>query len=80
MVEWLMNNEQERIWKEVVTALLRYYPDITLTIDKDESGPREKITLLMNCLESWFRNNELILNIRKSCSLSFHPRQRIRVL
>jgi hypothetical protein len=33
----------------------------------------------MNCLESWFRNSELILNIRKSCALSFHPRQRLRV-
>jgi hypothetical protein len=30
------------------------------------------------CLENWFRHNELILNIRKSCALSFHPRQRIR--
>jgi hypothetical protein len=33
----------------------------------------------MNCLESWFRNTELILKIRKSCALSFHPRQRLRV-
>jgi hypothetical protein len=33
----------------------------------------------MNCPKSWLRNNELILNIRKSCALSFHPRQRIRV-
>jgi hypothetical protein len=33
----------------------------------------------MNCLESWFSKNELILNIRKSCTLSFHPRQRKRV-
>jgi hypothetical protein len=29
MVEWLMNNEQERIWKEMVAALLSYYPDVT---------------------------------------------------
>jgi hypothetical protein len=33
----------------------------------------------MNRLESWFNKNELILNIRKSCALSFHPRQRGRV-
>jgi hypothetical protein len=33
----------------------------------------------MNHLESWFNKNELILNIRKSCALSFHPRQRERV-
>jgi hypothetical protein len=34
---------------------------------------------LMNCIESWFNENELILNIRKSCALSFHPRKRKRV-
>jgi hypothetical protein len=33
----------------------------------------------MNHLESWFNKNELILNIRKSCALSFHPRRRLRV-
>jgi hypothetical protein len=33
----------------------------------------------MNCLESWFNQNEILLNVRKSCALSFHPRQRKRV-
>jgi hypothetical protein len=33
----------------------------------------------MNCLQSWFNDNELTLNIRKSCVLSFNPRQRKRV-
>jgi hypothetical protein len=33
---------------------------------------------LKYCL-SWFNENELILNIRKPCALSFHPRQRKRV-
>jgi hypothetical protein len=47
-----------------------------LIIDKDENKLVEKITLLVNCLESWFNENELILNIRKSYALSFHPRQR----
>jgi hypothetical protein len=36
----------------------------------------DKITHLMKCLEIWFNKNELILNTRKSCALSFHPRQR----
>jgi hypothetical protein len=60
--------------------MVLYADDINiLIIDKDENGLKEKITLLMNCLDSWFRNNELILNIRKSCALSFHSRQKIRV-
>jgi hypothetical protein len=50
-----------------------------LIIDIDENKHVEKTTLLMNCLETWFNENELILNIRKSCALSFPPRQRKRV-
>jgi hypothetical protein len=50
-----------------------------LIVGKDENKLNEKITLLMNRLESWFNKNELILNIRKSCALSFHLRQRLRV-
>jgi hypothetical protein len=30
MVQWLVNNEMERIQKEVVMALSRYYPGIIL--------------------------------------------------
>jgi hypothetical protein len=33
----------------------------------------------MNCLENWFNKTGPILNNRKSCALSFHPRQRLRV-
>jgi hypothetical protein len=36
----------------------------------------DKRTLLMTCLEIWFKKNELILNTRKFYALSFHPRQR----
>jgi hypothetical protein len=50
-----------------------------LIIDKDENKLADKTTLLMNCLESWINETELILNMRKSCALSFHPRQRKRV-
>jgi hypothetical protein len=60
--------------------MVLYADDINiLIIDKDENKLKEKITLLMNLLESWFNKNELILNIRKSSALSFHPRQRLRV-
>jgi hypothetical protein len=30
MIEWLVNDELERIWKEVVVPNLRYYPNICL--------------------------------------------------
>jgi hypothetical protein len=30
MVRWLMNNELQRIWKEVLVACSRYYPNIRL--------------------------------------------------
>jgi hypothetical protein len=60
--------------------MVLYADDINILImDKDENKLVEKITPLMNCLESWLNENELILNIRKSCALSFHPRQRKRV-
>jgi hypothetical protein len=60
--------------------IVLYADDINiLIIDKDENGLKEKITLLLNCKESWFRNNILILNIKKSCALLFHPRLKIRV-
>jgi hypothetical protein len=60
--------------------MVLYTDDINiLIIDKEENKPVEKTTLLMNCLGSWFNENELILNSRKSCALSFHPRQRKRV-
>jgi hypothetical protein len=55
--------------------MVLYADDINiLIIDKDENKLVEKTTLLMNCSESWFNENELLLNIRKSCDLSFHPR------
>jgi hypothetical protein len=57
-----------------------YADDIyILIVGKEENKRKEKTTLLMNLLESWFNKNEIILNIRKSCTLSFHPRQRERV-
>jgi hypothetical protein len=60
--------------------MVLYADDINiLIIDKHENKLKGKITLLMNHLGSWFNKNELIFNIRKSCALSFHPRQRLRV-
>jgi hypothetical protein len=60
--------------------MVLYADDINiLIVDKDENKLKEKTTLLINRLESWFNKNELILNIRKSCALSFYPRQRERV-
>jgi hypothetical protein len=60
--------------------MVLYADNINILItDKEKSKVVEKTTLLMNCLESWFNENELILNIRKSWALSFHPRQRKRV-
>jgi hypothetical protein len=57
--------------------MVLYAADINiLVVDKEEDKLKEIITGLVNCLESWFNNNELILNIRRSCALSFHPRQR----
>jgi hypothetical protein len=47
-----------------------------LVVDKDENTLTCKIAYLMNHLKAWFNNSVLILNIRKSCALSFHPRQR----
>jgi hypothetical protein len=57
--------------------MVLYADDINiLVVDKDENMLTCKIENLMNHLEAWFNNNELILNIRKSCALTFHPRQR----
>jgi hypothetical protein len=53
------------------------YTDINiLVVDKDENMLNDKITHLMKRLGIWFNKNELILYTRKSCALSFHPRQR----
>jgi hypothetical protein len=46
-----------------------------LVVDKDENTLTCQTAYLMNQLEAWFNNNALILNIKKSCALSFHPRQ-----
>jgi hypothetical protein len=60
--------------------MVLYADDINiLIIDRDENELNNKIILLMSRLESWFKNNELILNIRKSCALAFHPSQRMSV-
>jgi hypothetical protein len=57
--------------------MVLYADDInTLVVDKDENMLTCKIADLINHLEAWSNNNELILNIRKSRDLSFHPRQR----
>jgi hypothetical protein len=47
-----------------------------LVVDKNENMLSDKITYLMKRLEIWFNKIDLILNTRKSCGLSFHPRQR----
>jgi hypothetical protein len=57
--------------------MVLYADDINiLVVDKYENRLTCNIAYLMNHLEAWFNNNELILNIRKACALSFHPRQR----
>jgi hypothetical protein len=65
--------------KKIPYVQVVLYADVIniLIIDEDEN--KLVTALLMNCLERWFNENELILNIKKSCALSFHPRQRKRV-
>jgi hypothetical protein len=54
------------------------YADDTniLLVDKDEEMLQHKITSVMKHLELWFRENDLIINIDKTCAISFHPYQK----
>jgi hypothetical protein len=57
--------------------MVLYADDINILVaDKDVNMLNDIITHLMKCLEIWFNKNELILNTRKCCALSFHSRQR----
>ena len=53
------------------------YADDTniLIAEKEEEALQHKVTLVMRQLESWFEKNDLIVNIEKTCAISFHPRQ-----
>jgi hypothetical protein len=53
------------------------YADETniLIVEKEEEALQHKVTLVMRQLESWFEKNDLIVNIKKTCAISFHPRQ-----
>jgi len=47
---------------------------MTLVDDKAETF-QHKIAFLMQQLEIWFHNNDLIVNIEKACVISFHSHQ-----
>ena len=53
------------------------YADDTniLVVDKEEEALQHKVTLVMRQLELWFGKNDLIVNIDKTCAISFHPHQ-----
>ena len=53
------------------------YDDDTniLIVEKEEEALKHKATLVMRQLESWFEKNDLIVNIEKTCAISFHPCQ-----
>ena len=53
------------------------YADDTniLVVDKEEEALQHKVTLVMRQLELWFDKNDLIVNIDKTCAISFHPHQ-----
>ena len=53
------------------------YADDTniLVVDKDEEALQHKITFVMQQLELWFGKNYLIVNIDKTCVISFHSHQ-----
>jgi len=44
-------------------------------VDKDEEALQHKVTLVMRQLEIWLGKNDLIVNIDKTCAISFHPHQ-----
>jgi hypothetical protein len=54
------------------------YADETniLVVDKEEEALQHKITTIMRQLEVWLRKNDLIINIDKTCAISFHPYQK----
>ena len=54
------------------------YADDTniLVVDKEEETLQQKVTLVMQWLELWFKKNDLIVNIDKTCAISFHANQR----
>ena len=54
------------------------YADDTniLVVDKEEAVLQHKITLVMRQLEIWLSKNDLIVNIDKTCAISFHPYQK----
>ena len=53
------------------------YADDTniLVVGKEEEALQHKVTLVMQQLELWFDKNDLIVNIDKTCAISFHPHQ-----
>jgi len=65
-------NDLPRHLQEVNFVL---YADDTniLVADKEEEELQHKVTLVMQQLELWFDKNDLIVNIDKTCAISFHP-------
>jgi hypothetical protein len=54
------------------------YADDTniLVFDEEEEVLWHKVTAVMKQLELWFSRNDLIVNIDKTCAISFHPYQK----
>ena len=54
------------------------YADDTniFVVDKEEEALQQKITLVIQQLELWFGKNDLMVNIDKTCAISFHFNQR----
>ena len=59
------------------TKFVLYADDTNiLIVDKEEKILKHKITSVMKHLEMWFSQNDLIVNIDKTCVISFHPHQK----
>jgi hypothetical protein len=58
-----------------------YADDTSILVkDKDEVALQHKISFVMRYLEVWLNNNGLIINIDKTCAISFHPHQKIHTI
>ena len=58
------------------TKFVLYADDTNiLIVDKEEEMLQQKITSVMKHMEKWFSDSDLIVNIDKTCAISFHHYQ-----
>jgi len=59
----------------IQAALVELWTSYTVMIKRDEKILQLKVNEVMKKLEFWFQKNNLVINIRKTVTVSYHTQQ-----